>query len=202
MQHCLHMQFCSVPARNQQLLWWLHFLCVWTTCNYSCTVNVTHTHAHTLTHTHTHRHPHAHTHKNTHKHACTHMYTPTYAHTHTLTRPPPQIIWSCRWTLISSHCWSSFLWILHQDCTASNLHNQVYFSLSLAASTARIARKPSWGSSGWGNFVTWSATPHFVAFFSLASDLRCVQRALRSVVDPTYRSLWMVYVTTQIHRGC
>ena len=40
-----------------------------------------------------------------------------------------------------------------------------------------IVRNPSWGSSGCLNFVTWSATPHFVAFFSFASDYFMVSPA-------------------------
>ena len=64
--------------------------------------------------------------------------------------------------------------------------NQVF--LSFTASTATIVRNPSWGSSGCLTFVTWSATPHFVAFFSFVSDLWFLQQAFGLVVDPTYHS--------------
>ena len=50
---------------------------------------------------------------------------------------------------------------------------------SFTASSATIVRNPSWGSPGCLNFVTWSATPHFVTFFSFASDLWFLQRAFR-----------------------
>ena len=41
------------------------------------------------------------------------------------------------------------------------------------------SENPSRGSSGCLHFVTWSATPHFVAFFSFASDLWFLQHGWR-----------------------
>ena len=53
------------------------------------------------------------------------------------------------------------------DCTSNNFPGgqSSLFSFSFTASTATIVRNPSRGSSGCLNCVTWSATPHYVAFF-------------------------------------
>ena len=90
---------------------------------------------------------------------------------------------------------------VHTLKDGSQIAHAVFFTQSslsfsfTAASTATIVRYLSWGSSGCGNFVSWSAT-HF-GFVILPAGLKvCCWPYIPFIVDVTYYSVDGVGVGT------